>query len=1817
MRYRLVGTAGLAALAALTVVAFTAYRSVTSTLALHRPAAHASLGGLAAAAMPDFVTHLPVVFEPNRGQADSRAQYLAHGPGYSLLLSPGETVIKLRRPDTNVGASWRTFLLKLADRASPKSATLRLRLLDANEGTSWVGLEEREGRSHYFLGNRPDAWLAGVPQFGRVQSQQVYDGIDLVFYGQGQELEYDFIVAPGRDPGKIRWRVDGADSVALQPDGDLLLTTAVGDIRLRHPVIYQTDTGGARQAVAGGFRLVDGHTVGFDIGPYDRNRPLIIDPVVTYVALFGGSGNTTVALGLAVDTSGSPYISGATCDLQYPATPASLQNQGGGVFGDNGCEDAFVTKLSSDGTSLVYSTFIGGADSDGAGRIAVDSTGAAYVTGITLSADFPTTTGAYSRTFAAGNCTLAFGSQVACADAFVTKLAPDGSQLVYSTYVGGSRFDLGGGIAIDETGAAYVQGWTNSTNFPVTAGVAQGTYAGGTCFAGFAPCYDAFVTKLTPDGSQLVYATYLGGSSQEYAFSIAVDAGHNAYVTGSTESTDFPVTSGAYQTTPAAGADQPDAYVAKLNPAGTALVYATYLGGAGNDLAYDIRPDTGGTALIAGTTDSADFPTTSGAWKTTADLPGGFTCSLDILQFIICGEGFVTRINATGTALGFSTFIGGSYTDAVFAVLPAANGDVWVGGRTVSTDLPTTPDALYAAQGGFLARLAADGKTLRYLSGISKSTTSFSDAVTSLQIAGADLYAGGMAGGALGVSSTTPGSYTNSPALGVYVLKLDTVSSPATLSVTPTQVSFGPQPLYAATPPRNVTITNTGAVAASIAVSVVDNASNGGPDEFVESDNCGAVLAAGATCTAQVAFRPTSRTGRSARLSVTSNTPGSPALVGLDGRGQQIDSARFIPPTLTFAARAAGTTSAQQPTSLDIQAENFPTPSGVATGGANPGDFAVDSSQCSPPNFGCYLRVAFAPQAGGAPGPRSATVSVSTTAANSPHVLTLSGTVGTGALIEITPSRLDFDNVAVGQGTTFLVTVRNAGDVPLALAAPAVAGTDFSIEATNCGASLAVQASCVVTVKLAPTGTGARTGTLTLTDNAPGSPHVVQLAGLGVDGTGPVLSISVDQLDFAAVAVGRQSVVPLFARIQNLGLGPATGLTPVLTGDYVFQSNPCPATLAASAACILQINFAPTAEGTRTGSLTVTSSAPGSPRVFSFTGVGVRLPVGQLTPAVLDFGNQAIGVASALKTATLTNSGDGPLNIASLSATAPFAIVASTCGSTVPPAGSCTLDIALTPAGAGPVTGTLQVVDNASGGRQTTGLRGGGTGGPALMVSPLTLDFGSQPANTTSAAQTITVTNTGGQVLALAGISAGRNFSQTNNCGSTLAPGASCGIQARFAPTKPSPLPDFVIVGTISIASPTPGSPTQVTVQGIGTSAGPAIGITPPAGFAFGTVTIGGAPTQEVVLANTGNASLTISNIALAGASAAEFALVAPASGTDCRTAGTLAASGNCRIALRFTPASAGVKSVAVRVTDNVPGSPQTIGVSASGGSGGGGPPAVTLSAGSVDLGVANVGGTAIGTPVTVSNTGTGLLNISGITVTGANPGDFTTSTSCGATLAAGATCTVTPRFTPATTGSRSASVEIADDAAGSPQTISLTGTAADFALVPIVPPAPLAAGSSTDIPVTLDTGGSPLAQDVTFSAEGLPAGTTASFSPATQPAGATAPATVLTLTTTARPGQVAVNASPGGSDSPRLATVIGTGPGILWLAGLAFTSRRERRRIALALLVSISLIGVAACSNNGSDGPSAGTPAGTYTITVKATAGTVVRSATVPLTVN
>jgi hypothetical protein len=625
--------------------------------------------------------NLPLSFEANQGQADSRVRFISHGSGYSLFLTDTAAVLALSKPEPGklknsgqkINAESTPALKKAHLAIAAKTDVIRMELAGAARSSQVAGDDQLRGTANYFLGNDPAKWRTNIPTYAKVKYSEVYPGVDLVYYGNQRQLEYDFLIAPGASAKPVKLHFAGASKLKLNSDGDLTVVAKNGEIAFRKPVVYQ-EKDGRREPVAGQFTLLAKNTVGFRLGEYDRSRKLVIDPVLGYSTYLNQDSFRSK---VAVDSEGEAYIvaSGSVGPNFLPEFPLTY---GAYSFGDGTIS---VLKLNPAGTAAVYSAAFGGTmlfspgfdTGDSAGGIAVDSSGNAYITGQAQTSDFPTTAGAFQRV----NKSMYSCSVGDNGNAFVLKLNSSGTALVYSTFIGGNYSEYGSGIAVDPLGDAYIAGSTASYDFPVTKGAFQTTTTH-VCFNGI----DAgFVAKFNPTGSALDYATYVSGSTGDYPTSMALDSSGNVYLEGIANSTDYPLTANPLETNPDFGG-----FLTKLNATGSALIYSTYFPTA------KVAADASGNAYVAGFEfpggSGPNLPTTSGAFQQT-------NSSYE--------AGFVAKVNPTGSAFVYSTLLGGTDSSAISGIAVDDAGDAFVTGQTLDTDFPVTPDAFQKVNKGLNA----------------------------------------------------------------------------------------------------------------------------------------------------------------------------------------------------------------------------------------------------------------------------------------------------------------------------------------------------------------------------------------------------------------------------------------------------------------------------------------------------------------------------------------------------------------------------------------------------------------------------------------------------------------------------------------------------------------------------------------------------------------------------------------------------------------------------------------------------------------------------------------------------------------------------------------------------------------------------------------------------------------------------------------------------------------------------------------------------------------------------------------------------------
>jgi len=1496
---------------------------------------------------------LPLRFERNDGQADADARFLTHGPGYTLFLTPGDIRFNINRRSMPTGGSQkqenplslenllaapsglsilptenngtapqfpdRFPLLKGSTKSpfAPPSLSrqedfhapadqhdvIRLQLLGASTRADVTGVDELPGKSNYYVGTDPRQWRTGIPNYADVRYHGVYPGIDLDYYGnQSGQLEYDFLVAPGADASAIKFVVDLAESNAptsllrIDPSGDLIIPLASGDLRFRKPVVYQEKASVGtndlidaphrrssierREYLAGRYVLDAENRVHFALGAYDHTRPLVIDPALvfsTYVGFNNQGATGGAAVGVGVDAANNVYVAGgesASGSLGFYVNGINSQgsaflfatyvgvasgaramanamavdsagntyvtgSSGAGLPATSGaayptctgsCASPFVVKVSPTGT-LIYATYTGAGSANGA-AIAVDNSGAAYITGSVNSLDLPIVNAFQTAYQPAGN------------NAFVQKLDPTGSTLVYSTYLHGSgangTYDFSGGygIAVDSAGSAYVVGSTLSTSFPMVNALEPALPQ---FFSG------PFLTKFSPGGNSLMYSTYLAGTGNggdgllgdpaDYALGVAVDSAGDAYVTGVTASTDFPFTMNAYRVSCTEAAVQacqsPGIFALEVSPDGSTLLYSTFLG-SGSPAGIALDP--AGNPWIAGTTKSSHFPALQAVQSTYQEEDYGYL-GLDIGD---TPNAFAIHLGPDGIP-SFSTYLSSGIDGAEgHGIAVDRGGNAWVTGMAANTDdFPfVNPLRTGVPTEGFLSEisLSETGPVLsvaslnlpmasvRNVGGQNLNFTSITagNGITLLgDDCGSSLAPGGICHVVMGVpqgSFSTGGTLTiasnapNSPQSFTISTQVINPVINNLLVVTPDHLEFPAQLVGTTSQPQTMTVTNLDFPNAvnitQVGLSPGDQSVITATD-FVETNTCPASLPAGQSCVITVQYQPTPGAagvetgGIQFTNSYDFNKPTFPvsgvrsnsALVSSGGNYQL---GYYESGTIQFGTLYVGTTSLARVISLTNTSTQAVTVAGVTANGPY-----AQTNNCVAaiaPGMSCRVSIAFSPtSAGSAPG----TISVANSGQGSPVVINLAGAGTTG--LSASPTSVNISYVQVGTTASQVVTLSYVGPGTLQFS-PFVATSDFS-ETDTCSGGLASGASCAVTVNFSPSVVGVETGTLTIPFSTPGSPLVIPLWGLGSS----TVYISPGTLGFYPQQVGTTSSAQALS-VENGGTTPVTISSVAVSGDFAISSNTCPmspATLAANATCVLDVTFTPTADGDKNGTLTLMASDTSAPHVVPLGGEGVSTPVVTFNPGAAYFNQQAIGTSSAPMPVTLSNIGSVALTITSIVPTGDFSET-NNCGSTVAAGASCTINVTFTPTGGSARNGGIIITDNAPDSPQT--LVASGTGeGSAVSVAPPSLTFAPILVKTTSGPQTVSLTNTGNAALTVTSVTASTGFAATNGCSGTVPIGGYCTVNVTFSPTTGG-----TNSGTLTFTDSAATSPQTVSLTGVG-----------------------------------------------------------------------------------------------------------------------------------------------------------------------------------------------------------------------------------------------------------------------------------------------------------------------------------------------------------------------------------------------------------------
>jgi Beta-propeller repeat/Abnormal spindle-like microcephaly-assoc'd, ASPM-SPD-2-Hydin len=1040
--------------------------------------------------------------------------------------------------------------------APTAAAAMSFKLVGANTNPTVVGEKLQTTKVNYFIGNDRSKWLTNIATYGQVRYKNVYPGIDLVYYGTQRQVEYDFDVAPGADATQIQFAVQGADSLSIDDEGNLVLKKGTGELHFQSPVVYQLSAG-QRVKVPGAYAVGGSNRVGFTVKNYDSSKPLVIDPVLIYSTFLGGSSYDG-ASAIAIDSTGEAYVTGMTQSPNFPLANFGTLPPGGNYI--------FVSKLDVSGTTLLWADYVcGTSGSDYPAGIAVDTQGNAYITGTANSSDFPTVN-AYQATMDSAP------------DAFLAKLSTDGSQLLYSTYLGGSNWEQANGVAVDSTGSASIAGTTASLDFPVlnafqsTANPGQGDVYGDY----------GFVAKFSADGSTLVFSTYLAGSQVDWEGcdddcapystmnGVAVDANGNVYIAGETDTTDFPVSDGAYMSeNPTGDANGNEtSFIASFTPSGS-LNYSTYFGGSEYTYVYGLTVDSSDAAYITGNSPAdGSFTVTNSSICDQSDQT--------------CGDAFVAKLNSTGTEVIYSTFLGpnNNTQGTGIQVDPAGNAYVLAYFGNSSYVLTNPIEANNNTGGVLIDEIDPTGSTELFSTFLGGS--SGANAVGMAVDASSSIYVTGATGSDDFPVVQSAFQGTNAGNNDVFISKITQATAPA-FTIYPSLLQFSTRVVGTTSQAETATLRNMGTAALTINSQTMSG-------DFAETDTCNGSVAAASSCTFTITFAPTAPGSRFGTLTFGDNAAGSPHFINMVGDGSA-PLATITPASLTFASAAVNTTSAAQTITLSNTGNATLNISDVQITGA----FA-QTNNCPPGlSFGssCQFQVTFTPTTGGA---LTGSLTLTDDAPDSPQTIALSGS-GFVTTATVSPATLVFGNQNVSAASAAqVVTITNTGESAMTVSG-VTAPAGYS-QTNNCG-TVAVSGTCTISVTFTPTASGSTPGTLVINDNAQGNPHAVSLTGMGIAGTA---NLSASNLTFASSNVGSTSTAQNVT-ITNSGNGPLTVSSIQATGDFA-QTNNC-STVAVSSTCTVQVTFTPSASGSRTGTLIITSSAIGGPQTVTLSGSGV------------------------------------------------------------------------------------------------------------------------------------------------------------------------------------------------------------------------------------------------------------------------------------------------------------------------------------------------------------------------------------------------------------------------------------------------------------------------------------------------------------------------------------------------------------------------------------------------------------------------------------
>jgi len=1521
--------------------------------------------------------------------------------------------------------------IDISPEGASEGAPIRLSLSGASASAHISPEGQLPGVVNYISSPDPGSSRTGLKTWSGLRYPQIYPGIDLVYYGNRGQLEYDFVVAPQHDPKTIALDISGTERVSIDAEGGLRINGSGARLRFSKPVIYQLAADGSRELLAGSYVMTSTGRIGFDIAKWDHSRALIIDPILLWSEFINGSTTSDTYYVGAVDGSGNVYLAGHTT---------------GGIV---------IEKIGSAGTTLVYRTILTVTSpltySAFPEDMKVDSTGNVYIVGYS-GPNFPVTTSGYLQSVTSGN------------HAFAAELNAAGTTLTYGTYLAGatstsSYTDQANGLALDSANNMYVTGYTYSTTFPTTSGVYQTTLTSS---------YGGFVTKINPKlsgAASLLYSTYLSGPTTPTNLnSVAVDGSENAYVVGNGGS-DFPVTPGAFAYDGENDADG-GIYVTKLNSTATQATYSAYLGYGGSTGTLGIAVDGSGDAYVAGQVGVEDFPTTAGAYQVTYP------------------SGFASELNPAGTALVYSTFLGGAqeltYPTSIAIEAGCTSAcDAFVTGYTGEDDLSlTNPIQDFNASwvsgensdNVFVTELNGTGTAAVYSTYIGGSVYDYTQSSAHSPNIVADTTGDAYVFGETS-STSFPVTLTTTPYRNSFALEIGATASAAGL-VYPTSLVFptSQQEGFASTP-QVVTLRNIGSAALTI------DSITPSPASYSETNNCGASLAGGAECTISVTFTPASAASIPGTLTVASSGTNTPNTVTLAGTGVAQPALTLSPLTLSFTNQKVNTASPYQTVTVGNSATTALTFGSPA--------FTVSANFAQTNNCGatlaqgatCTVNVAFLPTESGAftgyLQVNSNTGSVPATSVS----FTGNGVIGTPALT-LSSAGLVFDPQTVGiPSATQYLTVTNTGDVPVSIFGIAITGTgNTSYTTTGCVGTVVQPGSyCLVRMIFDPTTSGTLgPATVTMADSTTVGSHSFTVTGTGV-AEALTLSVNPTAVNFAQLGVGAESAY-FPVTVTNTGTGPVVIERVYTTGDFRLYTTGCVTALRVGSTCTNYVEFAPAASGALTGTLVIDDNATGSPQSIPLTGTAVAAaPAAIASPDAVDFGTQAAGTTSSQLSVTLYNNGNIPIEITETAFTgtdpAAFPITYNGClNQVVVPGRTCSMYLTFSPATPAAQSATLNFTDAA--GTQTLALTGTGvTATYSLATVPSTLTFQAQEEHLGSPIQYVYLVNTGSAPLLITTVtSSNTDYTGETGCnGVTIQPNSNCYLGITFTPTVTT-----TDNATFTVTSDATASPSTITVNGSGAAALATMQLEPAGLFYPSQVVSTTSAIEGITLENNSASTVTSIAIATSGTDKSDFAI----SSNSCTT--SLAAATGCSFYVSFTPGAAGARAGSVTITDSA--GTQTLQLAGYG-------VTSTTSAVLVDSLLQypseTIGFTSPNQAATFTNTGNSPLSITSVTPAG-DTSDFAISTSCPTTtkLAAFGSCSVSATFTPTAAGKRTATAAIAyTGASGSPVTVSFAGTGVTGTLGLAVTPKTIAfppqvAGTQSAIAPTIlltNTGTSPV----------------------------------------------------------------------------------------------------------------------------------------------